>query len=43
MPALTGVPRADAPWDPGVPDALREAEVRAEEEAALDDLPADLG
>uniref|UniRef100_A0AAU2VLL9 TIGR02679 family protein n=1 Tax=Streptomyces sp. NBC_00008 TaxID=2903610 RepID=A0AAU2VLL9_9ACTN len=41
-PALTGV-RAEAPWDPGLPDALQEAGVRVEEEAVLDDLLADLG
>ncbi|MGC4949368.1 TIGR02679 family protein [Streptomyces sp. DT224] len=41
-PPLTGV-RAEAPWDPGLPDALQEAGVRVEEEAVLDDLLADLG
>lgn len=41
-PALTGV-RTEAPWDPGLPDALQEAGVRVEEEAVLDELLADLG
>ncbi|MFI6944519.1 TIGR02679 family protein [Streptomyces sp. NPDC050422] len=41
-PPLTGV-RADAPWDPDLPDALQEAGVRVEEEAVLGDLLFDLG
>ncbi|WP_326700375.1 TIGR02679 family protein [Streptomyces sp. NBC_01754] len=41
-PPLAGV-RAEAPWDPGLPDALEESGVRVEEEAVLNDLLADLG
>lgn len=40
-PPLTGV-RAEAPWDPDLPDALQEAGVRVEEEAVLGDLLSDL-
>lgn len=41
-PPLTGV-RAEASWDPELPDALQEAGVRVEEEAVLGDLLSDLG
>ncbi|MFJ2375227.1 TIGR02679 family protein [Streptomyces sp. NPDC087769] len=41
-PPLTGS-RADAPWDPDLPDALQESGVRVEEEAVLNDLLSDLG
>ncbi|WP_241989825.1 DUF2399 domain-containing protein [Streptomyces sp. AC1-42T] len=41
-PPLTGT-RAEAPWDPGLADALREAGVRVEEEAVLDELLTGLG
>ncbi|MFF2192308.1 TIGR02679 family protein [Streptomyces sp. NPDC058157] len=40
-PPLTGRP-AEAPWDPGLPDALEELGVRIEEETVLDVLLSDL-
>ncbi|MFD6966965.1 DUF2399 domain-containing protein [Streptomyces sp. NPDC059949] len=40
-PPFTGRP-AEAPWNPGLPDALEELGVRIEEETALDVLLSDL-
>ncbi|MET9736134.1 TIGR02679 family protein [Streptomyces sp. NPDC006458] len=40
-PPLTGLP-AQAPWDPGLPEALAELGVRVEEESVLGDLVTDL-